>query len=247
MKYYLLSILAFLFLISRAQDIVAVNDSVITIDTLTTVKVNEDTAISMGEDEIALLDFDSYMIEQHEGCTDSLVYPGGISGPTISCGFDLGNAGYKTVSEVLLNSVTPEEYAVLVKAVNVRGDASESWIRKNQIHLGDKTAKRICNNLKVYIWRLLTTKYPNLPEAPGEVKSAVLDIAFQCGVGSNRMNGFGEAISKKNWRLVGRLVSNSYIDFEGGKYSSIHRRRVDQGMQIEFLYNPPKNVQIDYD
>ena len=246
MKYYLLSILAFLLLIPRAQEVSVVNSK---IDTLTTtLKVDTlDTIDNIELEEFPLFDFNTFEIEMHEGCTDSLVYPGGISGPTIACGLDLGNAGANNVSKVLKSSVSDEQYELLMKAVKIRGEDSRDWIRRNQVHLGERTAKRICNSLKKHIWRLLTAKYQNLETAPAPVKTAVLDIAFQAGVGSIRMNGFGSAIEAKNWMQLAYLISNSYSDFEGGKYHSIYRRRVDHAKQIEFMYNPPKNVAIDYD
>jgi GH24 family phage-related lysozyme (muramidase) len=170
-----------------------------------------------------------------------------MSGPTISCGLDLGNIGSKNIEEVLGASVPDSVKEILEKANGVNGEGSIPWIRRNQVHLGEKTARRICNALKKHIWNLLVSKYENLNSAPPQVKTAMLDIAFQAGVGSSRMDGFGKAIEAKNWRLLGQMIRVSYSDFEGGKYHSIHRRRVDHGMQIEFIYNPPKNVAIDYD
>ncbi len=206
-----------------------------------------DTAYLSFMEDIPPFDFSTMEIEQHEGCTDSLVYPGGASGPTISCGLDLGNAGLKTVKAVLEYSVPDSIYNILIQATKVRGENSPSWIRRNQVHLGAKTATKICNRLKVYIWRLLTSKYPNLHDAPGPVKTAMLDIAFQAGVGSKRMDGFGRVIARKDWNTLGQMIEVSYSDFEGGKYHSIHRRRENHGKQIQFLYNPPEKYVIDYD
>lgn len=209
--------------------------------------VEEDTSYLAQMPDIPPFDFSTFEIEQHEGCTDSLVYPGGASGPTISCGLDLGNAGYKTVVEILKYNVSDSIYQILIKATSIRGSGSQEWIRRNQVHIGDKVAGQICNTLKVYIWRQLTFKYPNLENAPAQVKTAMLDITFQAGIGSKRMSGFGKVISEKNWRKLGRMIEISYSDFAGGRYHSIHQRRVDHGKQIQFIYDPPKNVTIDYD
>lgn len=198
-------------------------------------------------EEFPPFDFSTIEIEQHEGCTDSLVYPGGASGPTISCGLDLGNAGITTVSEVLKYLVPDSTYNVLIKATKIRGEESKYWIRKNQVHLGHKTAVKICNQLKMFIWRGLTQKYPNLNDAPSTVKTAMLDIAFQAGIGSKRMGGFGKVIARKDWNTLGQMIEVSYSDFDGGKYHSIHRRRVDHGIRIQYTMNPPKNITIDYD
>ena len=80
-------------------------------------------------EEFPPFDFSTIEIEQHEGCTDYLVYPGGASGPTISCGLDLGNAGYKTVSEVLKYNVSDSIYNILIKATSIRGENTPAWIK----------------------------------------------------------------------------------------------------------------------
>lgn len=249
MKYYIIAILAFLLMIPIESK---VEEDIVK----PTMQEVPKTEVTMSKDDSEYLafmeefppsDFSTIEIEQHEGCTDYLVYPGGASGPTISCGLDLGNAGYKTVSEVLKYNVSDSIYDILIKATSIRGENSPGWIRKNQVKLGRKTAVKICNKLKMVTWRQLTNKYPNVESAPSQVKTAMLDIAFQAGVGSKRMSGFGAVIARKDWNSLGILIENSYNDFEGGKYHSIHRRRVAHGKQIQFIYNPPTNVVIDYD
>lgn len=249
MKYYIIAIISFLLLIpfeaKVEKDVVKSSDLEVTKTEIVLTK-NDSEYLDFME-EIPPFDFSTIEIEQHEGCTDYLVYPGGASGPTIACGLDLGNAGYKTVSEVLKYNVPDSIYNILIKATSIRGANSSSWIRNNQVKLGRKTAVKICNKLKIVIWRQLTQKYPNIENAPSPVKTAMLDIAFQAGVGSKRMNGFGAVISRKDWNTLGILIENSYNDFQGGKYHSIHLRRVDHGKRIQFIDNPPVNVVIDYD
>lgn len=249
MKYYIIAIISFLLLIpfeaKVEKDVVKSSDLEVTKTEIVLTK-NDSEYLDFME-EIPPFDFSTIEIEQHEGCTDYLVYPGGASGPTIACGLDLGNAGYKTVSEVLKYNVPDSIYSILIKATSIRGANSSSWIRNNQVKLGRKTAVKICNKLKIVIWRQLTQKYPNIENAPSPVKTAMLDIAFQAGVGSKRMNGFGSVISRKDWNTLGILIENSYNDFQGGKYHSIHLRRVDHGKRIQFIDNPPVNVVIDYD
>lgn len=184
-------------------------------------------------EEFPPFDFSTSDIERYEGCTDSLVYPGGASGPTISCGLDLGNAGYRTVSAALRYNVPDSIYDILIKATSVRGPSSVDWIKRNQVNIGRKNAVLICNGLKVFIWGLLTQKYPNLEEAPSSVKSAMLDIGFHAGVGSKRMEGFDVLIANSDWNSLATRIMESYSDFNGGKYHSIYKRRVDHGMRIK--------------
>lgn len=240
----MIAILVFLALIPVESNVVAVAIPSVVVQEDTT---EIDTAYMNFMEEFPPFTFSTFEIELHEGCTDSLVYPGGASGPTISCGLDLGNAGMKTVSAVLKHNVPDSIYDILIKATKIRGDASQDWIRRNQVHIGQHNANILCNKVKKIIWQYVTSRYPNIENAPPEAKTAMLDIAFQAGVGSKRMDGFSKVIENSDWRGLGVLIENSYNDFAGGRYHSIYKRRVAHGKSIQFVYDPPKNAPIDYD
>jgi hypothetical protein len=191
-------------------------------------------------------DFNTSEIEKHEGCTDSVVYPGGYSGPTISCGLDLGNIGSYNASKVLRGVVSDSIYDILMDGTSVRGEASKYWIKKHQVHIGRHDAILICNRVKMLFWNALNSRYPNIVNAPGVVKSAMLDIAFQAGVGSKRMDGLGYPISVGDWNSVGVIIENSYNDFQDGDYNAIYLRKVSHGKRIQYMVHPPNHL-IDPD
>lgn len=209
-------------------------------------EVEMDSTLRVLMEEVPTLNFYTGGIELHEGCTDSLVYPGGGSGPTISCGLDIGNAGSITVREVLSGVLADSMVEYLMQGVTVRGVNSPNWIKTHQVHLGQHSAILICNKVKQFYWRMVRNKYPNLEDAPDAVKSAMLDLVIQTGTTSKRLNGLDPAIEKRNWLLVGRLVANSCSDFSGGRYNSIHRRRVNHGELIRLELTQPK-AEISYD
>lgn len=182
-----------------------------------------------------------------EGCTDSFVYPGGSSGPTISCGLDIGNASSQVVRNVTKWILNDDDRYEILDGTTIRGAESVNWIRHHQIHIGKHTAARLCSQVKRYYWKALVTKYPNMENAPDEVKAAMLDLTFQAGIDSKRLDGFKSAINKNHWKEVGVLVSNSYNDLQGGRFNSVYHRRVSHGIQIQYKYDPPKNIQRDYD
>lgn len=249
MKYYIITIISFLLMTpieSKVEEKIVYTKTTYNIES--NIRLDkEDSAKLAFTEELSPLDFSTIEIEQYEGCTDYLVYPGGFSGPTIACGLDLGNAGFNAVSEVLRCSVSDSIYNVLIKATSIRGEASREWIRNNQVKLGRKTAMRICNKIKMVVWRQVRQKYPNIENAPEPVKSAILDIAFHAGVGSKRMAGFGKVISQRNWNTLGVMIANSYSDFEGGKFNSIHQRRVDHGKRVQYIDHTPQRVAEYYD
>jgi hypothetical protein len=242
LKYHLIALFGFL----MHYPFTSVNPSVEVYQPDDVEEVEVDSTIRVLMEEVPTLNFYTGGVELHEGCTDSLVYPGGGSGPTISCGLDIGNAGSTTVREVLSGVLSDSLIEHLMQGVTVRGTNSTNWIKAHQVHLGQHNAILICNRVKQFYWRMVRNKYPNLEDAPDEVKSAMLDLVIQTGTVSKRLNGFGPAIEKKNWLLVGKLVANSCSDFSGGRYNSIHRRRVNHGELIRLEITRPK-VEISYD
>ena len=243
MKFYIIGLLGFFICLpfeTVAIKVLEIAQPIVEVDS------SYDTAFVEQHEEIALFDFDTYVIEQHEGCTDSLVYPGGGSGPTISCGLDIGNAGSKTVSAVFEGILPDSTIAKLMPAVYVRGERSKSWITSNQVHIGKHVSVLLCNRIKKIYWRAMLEKYPNLVNAPPEVKTAVLDLGIQVGNTSKRLNGLSKAIADSNWHQVATVISNSCSDFRGGRYHSIHLRRVSQGTAIKLGLAKPR-VEIDYD
>lgn len=206
-----------------------------------------DSNIIQMSKEVPLFDFNTSTIEKYEGCTDSLVYPGGGSGPTIACGLDLGNIGSKNADQILEGVVSDSIKAILMKGTTKRGKASIEWIRRNQVHLGKHTSIMLCNSVKRYVWKLTVGAYPKIQNAPPSVKEAVLSAAFCTGVGSKRLKPIAKAIESENWNLVANTIEVMHLDFKGGKWNSIHNRRVNEAIAIRVELNPPKQYEIDYD
>lgn len=145
------------------------------------------------------------MIEYFEGCTDTLVWPGLNSGPTIGCGIDLGNLGEKNIRSVFDGIVDEHTIKILVSAASVRGAKSEAWIRKHQVRLTqqqvDVSRDRVVNTM----WKLITRRIPELIDAPGEVKTAVLSCAMNRGPNNPAMGRFASLIRSRKYRELANV------------------------------------------
>jgi hypothetical protein len=206
----------------------------------------DDSNIVMASSEVSALPFYSYNINKHEGCTDYLVYPGGYSGPTISCGLDLGNIGENNAEEVLKGKVSENDFKTLMKATSIRGSASQEFIRKHQVKISQHSAILICNGLKFYVWRLATHAYPNAKNAPTVVQEAILTACIASGVGSSRLSEMSSEISAGNWLGVGQAISRCHADLVGGPYERIWKNDQELSENIRLTLTHASGP-IDYD
>lgn len=147
------------------------------------------------------------MIEYFEGCTDTLVWPGLNSGPTIGCGIDLGNLGERNIKSVFEGIVDERTVDVLVSAASVRGAKSKAWIRKHPVRLTrqqvDISRDRVVNTM----WKLVTQKMPELADAPGEVKTAVLSCAMNRGPNNPVLSRMAPLVRSRKYRELANVFS----------------------------------------
>ena len=207
----------------------------------------QDSNIAIMLSEVPSFNFSTSEIEQHEGCTDYLVYPGGWSGPTISCGLDLGNIGRNNASDILKGAVSDDDYRLLMRATSVKGPESEQWVKNHKIRIGKHAAVMICNRLKKRVWDHTVDAYPNIINAPTCVQKAVLSQSVLSGAGSDRLAPIGVTISKGDWIGVADIIATIRSDMIGGPYERIWRDDQKMAAIIRLSLNPPKNRKIDYD
>jgi len=205
-----------------------------------------DSNLILMQEETTLFTFNTSQIEIQEGCTDSLVYPGGGSGPTISCGLDIGNVGSRNLDTILMDVVSDSIKQILMSGVSISGPETIKWIQNNQIHLGQHIANMICNRVKRVFWLHIRRKFPNLENAPDAVKSAMLSFCIQTGTYSKRLRGFDKAIEDSNWNGLANLMAASYTDWNGGKYHALYLRRIKEAKIIQLELTKP-DLEISYD
>lgn len=208
----------------------------------------QDSNIALMLSEVPSFDFSTFEIEAHEGCTDYLVYPGGWSGPTISCGLDLGNIGRENVKKAIHGLVSEKDFNILMSATYFKGPEADAWVKRHKnFRIGKHAAIMICNRVKKIVWNHAVNMYPNIINAPACVKKAVLMQCVLSGAGSDRLQPIGVAIANSDWMGVADLIATIRSDMIGGPYERIWRDDQRTANIIRLTLNPPKNRKIDYD
>lgn len=208
----------------------------------------QDSNIAIMLSEVPPMNFSTSEVEAHEGCTDYLVYPGGQSGPTISCGLDLGNIGRSNAEHVLQGVVDEKTFDVLMSATYFKGVEAEKFVKN---HKKFKITKHqsiiICNRVKQKVWHHAIAAYPNISNAPDVVKKAVLIQCILSGAGSDRLKPLEGLIQNGNWCGVADAIATMRVDMVGGPFERIWKDDQKMAAIIRLTLNPPKNRKIDYD
>lgn len=208
----------------------------------------QDTNIATMLSEVPPFNFSTSEIEQHEGCTDYLVYPGGQSGPTISCGLDLGNIGRKNAEHVLQGIVSEKDFNVLISATYFKGFEAEIFVKNHKkFKITKHQSILICNRVKQKVWQHALAAYPNIENAPNVVKKAVLSQCILSGAGSERLKPVAVQIENGNWYGVADAIAIIRADMVGGPFERIWKEDQKTAMIIKLTLNPPKNRKKDYD
>lgn len=208
----------------------------------------QDTNIAIMMSEVPAFNFSTSHIEDHEGCTDYLVYPGGWSGPTIACGLDLGNIGRENARAILKGVVSKKDFDILMSATYFKGAEAEAFVNKHKkLKIGKHASILLCNRVKRRVWDHAINAYPNIVNAPTSVQKAILAQCVLSGAGSDRLEPIGEAISSGNWMAVADLIAIIRSDMVGGANERIWRDDQKMANIIRLSLNPPKNRRIDYD
>lgn len=208
----------------------------------------QDSNIAIMMSEVPSLPFNTSEIEAHEGCTDYLVYPGGWSGPTISCGLDLGNIGRENARTILKGVVSKKDFDILMSATYFKGAEAEAFVNKHKkLRIGRHASVLLCNRVKRRVWQHAINAYPNIVNAPTSVQKAILAQCVLSGAGSERLRPIGVAISTGNWMGVADLIATIRSDMIGGPFERIWRDDQKMANIIKLSLNLPKNLRKDYD
>lgn len=204
--------------------------------------------------DVANLPFDSYNINMYEGCTDSFVYPGGKSGPTIACGFDLANFGSHNVDSVLFTAVnkgviTQHTANKLKRAKSYRGAKAKNFIKHNQVHIGLEESENLCNVLKEYVWKIMVYEWPHIDNAPESVQQSLLSAVFNLGINNHKFDGMDKLLETHQYTKIANKISGMSINFKKTSLKSLHNRRQVEAFNIHVDMQPGKykTEDIDYD
>jgi hypothetical protein len=152
------------------------------------------------------------LIDDFEGCTDTLVWPGYQSGPTIGCGIDLANIGIVNVKKIFSGVVEGNTYRTLLEATKVRGGKAESWSSRHQVRLTEHQVHVTKNRMLRIMWLYVESQFPGIDSAPGEIKTAVLSCAMNRGPYNKAILRLRPLVANKRYRELANVIQNMSND-----------------------------------
>ena len=147
-------------------------------------------------------DIDIKFIEAHEGFSNRFVYPGGISGPTIGNGIDIGHLEQSTIS-MLFEGVDTAIFSRIKTGMGLKGDSAKAWTIKNRDIIMPSS---ILHKAVIYIygnfWGDCIKRFKGIDTAPSYVKTAVFSCCYNRGVWNKALAIWVPMISASNWKGV---------------------------------------------
>lgn len=162
-----------------------------------------------------------------EGCTDGIVVPPAPSGPTISCGIDLGNIGRANIKLIFSGLVPDSVLVTLLTASGKRGAVARQWAdQHSNILLAPGVSDYAFRRAVALIWSRV---YQNrLVRSPPEVQSALLSYAYHTGRAPQSLSKL-ESMSP---RAVAGLLLARGDSYTGSNRRSFCRRRASEAKMI---------------
>jgi hypothetical protein len=162
-----------------------------------------------------------------EGCTDSFVVPSAISGPTISCGIDLGAIGSKNITRVFTGLVPDSTLPVLVSASTKRGPVARTWVKRNQLHLDSFAVNQAFHRARALMW--LGVGGEQLDSLPDPVRVALLSYVYHTG----HLPATSRKLRSMSPRAIASLLRSRGTIYVGSNVKSFRRRRSLEANLIE--------------
>lgn len=168
-------------------------------------------------------DIDLQFIEEFEGCTDTLIWPGAYSGPTIGCGIDLGNIGRRNIQRAFKDVVSEKTLEVLMKASGIRGKNARSWVARTKVRLTKEQVQSSSRRVMKILWEATSSRFPGIKKAPWQIQTAVFSCAMNRGPYNSELNALVLPIKLGDYEAVVRIIGSMQIDHE---LEGIQKRRL---------------------
>jgi hypothetical protein len=174
-------------------------------------------------------DIDLKFLEDHEGFTSKFVYPGGVSGPTIGTGIDIGNLDRK-VLDVIFAKLAPVILIRVKSGYGLKSAAAKAWCKMN----GDIMIPRdILVAAEKYIygifWTNVVKRFKGIEKAPGAVKTAVFSVSYNRGVFNKELAPIIGMVANNDWKGIADCLHDMQ---QSHPLPGIRTRRRDETMLV---------------
>lgn len=174
-------------------------------------------------------DIDLKFLEDHEGFTSKFVYPGGVSGPTIGTGIDIGNLDRKVLDVIFAK--LDANLAIRVKSgYGLKSASAKTWCQMNKDLM---IPRDILVAAEKYIygifWDNVVKRFKGVGNAPGGVKTAIFSVSYNRGVFNKELAPIIGMVEKKDWKAIGDCL---YDMQQLHPLPGIRTRRRDEAMIV---------------
>jgi GH24 family phage-related lysozyme (muramidase) len=150
-------------------------------------------------------DINVKFLDTEEGYSSKFIYPGGVSGPTIGRGIDIGNLDSSTLN-IMFEGVDAPTLSIIKTGYGLKSGAAKAWVKNNKVGL----PKEILERANIYIcgvfWGNIMLRYPGIDTAPAGVKTAVFSCCYNRGYRNKDLVPFIGFIAKKDWKSIADML-----------------------------------------
>lgn len=170
-------------------------------------------------------------LKRAEGCTDYIVVPPYPSGPTISCGIDLGHIGLRAIDTIFTGLVSDSVLQVLRSASGVRGKAAQAWRAKHKaLRIPPAASALAFRRSAALLW---SSVYRGQMSAAHPVtKASLLSFAYHTG----RSPAPVRKLKHMSSHQVANLLRRRGSTYSGGSAHTYKRRRDMEARAIDLAH-----------
>lgn len=169
-----------------------------------------DVAESTFELECALsakLGINLNIVRSFESLDTNVYWPGGLSGPTIGVGVDLGHTGSRNIDRIFKDVVDSATLSTMLSAVGIQGNAAASWVKEHPISITKSAANvAFLRTCQIY-WNFATSRFgPGVQGLDPNIKGALLSLLLNYGPSSKMLSVLEKPIRDHNMIALAQTV-----------------------------------------
>jgi hypothetical protein len=154
-------------------------------------------------------DGDLEWLHREEGYAGRPYWPGKKSGVTLDPGFDLGYQTRVRLGELYELILTPDQIGTLARYCGVKGKAAAAVVKRPElraIRISREAARGLLARVADPYWDALVRRMCDLPEAPGEVQTALLSLAYNRGAANPAVRALDKLVHVGKWRELAGAI-----------------------------------------
>lgn len=155
-------------------------------------------------------------IHTREGHAGRPYWPGGMSGVTIDPGVDLGHVDSQILIANYSDLMTADQLEEALNLKGITGKAAEKALGNleylRDFRISPQQAEAIFPTVATPYWNGVLNRWPSIADAPSDVQTVMLSLAFNRGYNNSRLEALTEYINRKDWLRMGEVIAGMQQD-----------------------------------